>query len=402
MTRRNTLVSVLDHNPGKFGSLEEYLLCLSIELRNRGCQSVLAFPDAVTPEIQARFEQAGVVLEQFSSASSFSTFAGALRILRTHRPTAVHFHFFDHFSLLPLLAASAGPDLVVFTDHCRLPQKRGLTRLKCKLVDRLLLGPLRVQVVAVSEHVKRALVECYGTSPEHVKVIRNGVNLQRFGKPKRSDRSALLTSFGIPDKSKVIVTAAHFIPEKGLADLLDAASQIHAVSPDVAFLIVGDGPLLQPLLNKSRELGLTGVVHFTGLRSDVDRFMAAADVVVVPSVWQEPAGLVVVEAMASACPVVATRVGGIPEYLAEQHTGLLVEPHQPSQLSQAILTLLESPAMATAMGAAGRVRAEALFSMSRWVGETMDLYDSVLPGIPRQPEVPQRVVPADQQSIANR
>ncbi|HMK30312.1 MAG TPA: glycosyltransferase family 4 protein [Terriglobales bacterium] len=400
MTGSNTVVSLLNLNPRKFGSLEEYLVCLSTALRSQGCRSVLAFPQAVTPELEKQFEQSGVVLERFSLASTFSLYRGLLGILRKYRPAVVHFHFFDQFSLLPLLAALTGCKLVVFTDHCRLPQARWRTRLKCKLMDRLVLGPLGVRVIAVSEHVRRTLVDCYSTSPARIRVIRNGVSLQRFGKVSKGGRQTLLAELGIAEGARIVVTAAYFIPEKGLSDLLVAAARVRAARQDVAFVIVGDGPLQQALLKQSQELGLEGTVHFAGLRSDVDRFMGAADVVVVPSVWQEPAGLVVVEAMASARPAVATRVGGIPEYLADRQTGLLVEPHSPSQMAEAILSLLESPSMAMAMGAAGRARAEALFSMSRWVEETLDLYDSVLPAS-RQP-APSRLMAADQRSTAPR
>jgi glycosyltransferase involved in cell wall biosynthesis len=102
--------------------------------------------------------------------------------------------------------------------------------------------------------------------------------------------------------------------------------------------------------------------------------MAAADVVAVPSVWQEPAGLMVIEAMASGRPVIATRVGGIPEYLEHEVTGILVQPHAPEQLARAILRLLNSATEANAMGRAGRARVETHFSMERWIGDTVELY----------------------------
>ncbi|MGH9602589.1 MAG: glycosyltransferase family 4 protein, partial [Terriglobales bacterium] len=147
---------------------------------------------------------------------------------------------------------------------------------------------------------------------------------------------------------------------------------------DVAFVIVGDGPEEAALRAQAQHLEIASQVHFTGLRSDVHRLMPAAEVLVVPSVWQEPAGLVVLEAMAAARPVVANRVGGIPEYLEEDVTGILVEPRAPMQIADTVLRLLDSPDTVAAMGAVGRRRVEQHFSLERWAEETIQVYERSL------------------------
>jgi glycosyltransferase involved in cell wall biosynthesis len=204
------------------------------------------------------------------------------------------------------------------------------------------------------------------------------VNVSRFAAPTSDGRAALFSEFGISLDKKLIVAAGYFIPEKGLSDLLKAAAKVRETRKDVVFILVGDGPLERQLKEEAHSLGIDDIVRFTGLRFDVDRFMSASDAVVVPSTWQEPAGLVVVEAMATSRPVIASRVGGIPEYLSEGEAGLLVEPGNPTQIAEAILKILNDGPMAQRMGIAGRQRAEQLFSMEKWVADTMALYEPAL------------------------
>ncbi|HEY3297446.1 MAG TPA: glycosyltransferase family 4 protein [Armatimonadota bacterium] len=377
MTQSNAVLSLLDLNPRKYGSLEEYMVRVSDALRQRNCRSIIAFPEEVPANLREKFEGSGAELELMPS-EGWPLYSGLLRLLRKHRPRIVHFHFYNQFSILPLLAATSHPKSILFTDHSRLPVDRPSTRAKCAAWDRIVLGSLGVQTLAVSAHVKRILIQNYGMSPAHVGVLFNGVNVSRFAAPTPESRAAFFSEFEIPQDKKVVVAAGYFIPEKGLGDLLKAAAKIRETRQDVIFILVGDGPLEHQLKDEAHSLKIDDIVRFTGLRFDVDRFMSASDVVVVPSTWQEPAGLVVVEAMATSRPVIASRVGGIPEYLSEGEAGLLVEPSNPSQIAAAILKILDNSAMAHGMGLAGRRRAEQFFSMEKWVADTMAVYEPSL------------------------
>jgi glycosyltransferase involved in cell wall biosynthesis len=377
MTQSNAVLSLLDLNPRKYGSLEEYMVRVSDALRQRNCRSIIAFPEEVAANLRTKFEGSGAELELMPS-EGWPLYSGLLRLMRKYRPQIVHFHFYNQFSFLPVLAAASRPKSILFTDHSRLPVDRPSTRAKCAAWDRVVLGTLGVQTLAVSAHVKRILVQNYGMSPAHVGVLFNGVNVSRFAAPTSDGRAALFSEFGISLDKKLIVAAGYFIPEKGLSDLLKAAAKVRETRKDVVFILVGDGPLERQLKEEAHSLGIDDIVRFTGLRFDVDRFMSASDVVVVPSTWQEPAGLVVVEAMATSRPVIASRVGGIPEYLSEGEAGLLVEPGNPTQIAEAILKILNDGPMAQRMGIAGRQRAEQLFSMEKWVADTMALYEPAM------------------------
>ena len=374
-----TVVSVLHLDPRKYGSMEEYTVFLSRALRDRGWRSVLVFSKMPPEPVLCHFRDTGAQIETFSVEGRLGYYPSILRVLRRFRGEVVHFHFFGPFSLLPLVARLGGARVIVFTEHVRLPQAlRTITKMKLYVWSRVVLRLLDVIVLAVSEHIKRTLVNYYEMPPERIQTVLNGVNLQRFGEVSPDDISRLRQELGIPSVGSVVLSASNLRPEKGISDLLRAARLILSERPQTYFVIVGEGPIAGLLQGEAEQLGIGDKVRFTGSRSDVHRFMALADVVAVPSVWQEPAGLVEIEAMASGCPVVATRVGGIPEYVLDGVTGILVDPGSPEQLARAIVRLLDSPSEAKTMGQAGRERAKNHFSVQRWVEETLGIFDRAL------------------------
>lgn len=387
MTEHSTVVSLLDLDARKLGSMEEYTLTLSQALRQRGWKSVLIFSRPVNDFMRPHFDNTGAILRVLSTGSGrLQFYTSLMRILLKSRPVIVHLHFFNHFSPLPVLVWLARPKLVLFTEHvCRPEEISVTTRWKCWLWDRMVLGPLGIRVTAVSDYVKRTLVNSYQMSANRIEVIYNGVNLRRFSPENSADRSLLRSESALPPNSLVVTCVAALIPQKGVSDLLIAAQLILKQQPNVFFVIVGEGPLLVDLREQAKRLDIRDNVRFTGLRSDVNRFIAMCDVLAVPSIWQEPAGLVTIEGMASSRPVVATRVGGIPEYVEDGAVGILVEPHSPEQLASALLRILNSPETAEAMGRAGRSRAEAQFSMDKWVGETLKIYESAVEDLPSKP-----------------
>jgi glycosyltransferase involved in cell wall biosynthesis len=375
-----TVMSVLYLDPLKFGSMEEYTVHLSRALRERGWQSVLVFAKPIPEVVSAYFDGVGAVIETFQDGPAFERNKSLIRIIRKYHPAVIHFHFFNQFSILPILASLVRPKLVVFTDHVR--QGGGISRItkvKCFLYDRTVLRLLNTKILAVSEHIKRILVNDYQMSPQTIRVLYNGVNLQRFLPLHTESTTLLRNELNLRAGRPVVLCASNLRPEKGISDLLVAAKEILAQKPDCVFLIVGGGPMADRLTAEALELGIHKSVRFTGLRSDVNQLMQLANVVVVPSTWQEPAALVLLEAMAAFRPLVATRVGGSPELLADGVTGILVEPRTPNQLARAILRLLDSPEEAAAMGRAGRARVEGQFTIERWVKDTMDLYEKSMP-----------------------
>ena len=167
---------------------------------------------------------------------------------------------------------------------------------------------------------------------------------------------AATRAFVEAEQTPLLFTPARLTtPDKGVEFLLTAMGRLGG---NARLAIAGDGPAREWLEAKAREERLEGRVHFAGWLGpgEIESLYAAADVVVFPSVWNEPFGLVGLEAMAHGKPVVAFEVGGVPEWLVDGKTGFLCERRDTGAMSAAIASLLADPALAVAMGAAGRRR----------------------------------------------
>lgn len=233
-------------------------------------------------------------------------------------------------------------------------------------------------LIAVSHAVAEALTSL-GVGPQRITVVPNGVELNRYlvGEPDLSNRvrSALSLSESLP----IIGIVARVQPVKGHEVLLEAFKEVRATLPEARLLVVGGGASSyeRRLRELCQRLGIASSVVWLGVRSDVPDLLAAMDVVALPS-RSEGFGLAILEAMAMGKPVVATRVGGIPECVDEGRTGILVSAGNAGELARALTTVLSDPALARSMGAAGRARVEQEFSLARMVDRTCEVYARVL------------------------
>jgi glycosyltransferase involved in cell wall biosynthesis len=155
-------------------------------------------------------------------------------------------------------------------------------------------------------------------------------------------------------------------PYKGFHVLLDAVRRLRQQGrEDVVLALCGEGPQLPELREQARPLGEQ--VRFLGRRDDVPQLLGGATIAVVPSLWEEAFGLAVAEGMAAGVPVVASRIGGIPEQVEDGQSGLLVPPGDADALAGALLRLLSDPEERTRLAAQGRERARNHFSIERTV-----------------------------------
>lgn len=238
------------------------------------------------------------------------------------------------------------------------------------------LGRLATCAVAISEAVRQRLVE--RMDRERIRVIYNGEELERF-----SEASGATIRRELGDGAEYLVgMVARLTDEKDYETFLRAARKISEKKPGTRFLIVGedptpDGKRRRYLEALAAELGLQKKVIFTGQREDVPAVMAGLDLLV-HCAHQEGFGRVLVEAMAAATPVVATRVGGIPEVVEEGETGLLVPPGDAEGTAEATVALLEDAGRRKEMGLAGQRRVRERFSLAAHVGEIQNLYRELL------------------------
>jgi glycosyltransferase involved in cell wall biosynthesis len=248
-------------------------------------------------------------------------------------------------------------------------------------VDRALYA-LATTVIAPSRAVARRFA---WTTRSKVAVVPNGVELERFA-PRRPS-ATLRAALGVPRSSRLVLSIGRFVPEKGYRHLLDAAARLQRTKPGVHWMLVGGGELEHELVTQAQALGLASQVHFVGWREDIADVLALGDVFVLPS-EREGFGRVLVEAMAMGKAVVATTAGGIPEIVLDGQTGLLVPPASPVPLAHAVGGLLDDPERAARLGAAGRTRALATFSLAAHADGVARVYADALGATRRRERVP--------------
>lgn len=234
-----------------------------------------------------------------------------------------------------------------------------------RLSGRLLDGAIAISD-AVAEHVVRA-----GLPSEKVRRIYYGLDPT----PYATVGQATPASPAPP----TIGMIARLAPQKGHRVLLESLPTIIEKLPDLRVELVGHEHLttIAELQAQASRLGVAERVSFSGFRDDLPALLERWDVMVLPSLW-EGFGLVLLEAMAAGRPVVASRVGPIPEIVLHGETGLLVEPGQPGPLAEALLEVLENPRLAARLGAAGRQRVSQHFTLGKMVADTESLYTEVL------------------------
>jgi len=253
------------------------------------------------------------------------------------------------------------------------------------------------EFVAVAPSHGRFLVEEEHLPEEKVVVIPNGVDTDRFAPV--ADADAVRGELAIDATAPVVSIVAALRPEKNHELFLEMARRVSDKLPDARFLIIGDGPRREALVQRAEALGIARHVLFLGSRDDVPRLLSATDVFVLTS-HNEASPVSILEAMSVGRPVVATDVGSIREVVADGQTGFLVEPGNADQIAGRVCDLLREPLRCQSMGAAARERV-----VQRWSIDVMvhgyeqmlqSLYDRKTGGgnVPRQDFMP-RVISAE-------
>jgi glycosyltransferase involved in cell wall biosynthesis len=292
------------------------------------------------------------------------------RQVREGRPKIVHTHTSKAGFLGRLAARMEHVPHIVHTPHGHVfggyfsPAATrifiGLERLAARCTDRI----VTLTDAEAAQHLALGIGR-----PEQFITIASGVDL---------DDIASAVPVRLAPHGPVIGTVGRLTSIKGHQHLIDAVPEILRRCPTAHVVLVGDGELRQALAERARRLGLDGRVIFTGYREDIPALIAGMDVFVLPSL-NEGMGRVLVMAMALGKPIVATRVGGVPELLAEGEAGALVPPANPAALARMVCDLIAHPDRARALGDAGRRRAPQ-YSAEAMVGALARLYRELMAG----------------------
>ncbi len=297
------------------------------------------------------------------------------RLIRHRRFELIHAHQYTPFFYSALARLIPGSRFrLVLTEHGRhYPDKVSPKR---RLTNRWLLGPLADAITGVCQFSLDGLARQDGFSRRKMSIIDNGITLDRYA--PATDRAAVRARLNLDPARRYIGNIARFHPVKDQAMLLHAFAAVAAAQADVDLLLVGDGDLRGKLTELVGSLGLASRVHFLGVRSDVPEILRALDVFALTSV-SEAASLTLLEAMATAVPVVVTAVGGNPELVRPGVDGLHVPRGDAQATAQALLSILADPAAAAAMGSAGRQRVIDHYQLDAAVNAYLALYQKLVP-----------------------
>lgn len=327
-------------------------------------------------------------------ASSLYYLTYALKVaedLKSEKCDVVHIHNFSQYA--PIIKALNPKIKIALHMQCE-----WLTQL-----DRTMIGKRLKDVdliIGCSEYVTEKIRRCFPQFSERCKTVPNGVDVNSFVNKNK---------YATPNKNRIkqLLFVGRISPEKGVHVLLDAFKQVVEHYPQVELKLIGgqgslpfefnvalsDDPKVKDLasfydgnyvshLRRKLSANVAGHVIFIGLvpHQQLINYYRDADVFVFPSVWNEPFGMPIVEAMAAGIPVVATKSGGIAEIVKDGENGLLVERGDASSLAKAILLLLSNEDLRKSMGEAGRKRAVKLFSWEKVVKSLLHLYENICSG----------------------
>ncbi|HTT14433.1 MAG TPA: glycosyltransferase family 4 protein [Thermoplasmata archaeon] len=356
------------------GGVESHVRSLAREFAREG-HEVTVVTARYDPSLPAETSMEGYrIVRARSLGVLFNTplDIGSGRLARDLPADVVHLHYpppITSYVVTRALRKRAVP--VALTYHCDLFLP-GLTgRLLAGLYERVFLPGTLHRVNAVVVHTKSYGITSAVLRQRALSVIPSVVDLDRF-RPGL-DASTVRTDLRLEGK-RILAFTGRLVPHKGVDVILEA---LRLLPEDVVLVVIGRGPMLPSLVGQARRLRLGDRVRFCPNVSDDDlpRYLALADVFVFPSQNRlEGFGLAVAEAMACGLPVVTADMPGVREVIDPGKEGLLAEPLLASDLAQKIRTLLDDPATARRMGAAGRRRAEARYGVPTVAGQLLSLY----------------------------
>ncbi|HEU0020576.1 MAG TPA: glycosyltransferase [Dehalococcoidia bacterium] len=320
------------------------------------------------------FEKAGVPVFCLNQTRSYDprVVPHLVRLFRDRQVDLLHLHL-PYTGILGRVASRLAPvKAVVYTEHNLWERYHWLT----SAANRLTFG-YNDAVITVSDEVKHSIQSRYNLNGKpKLCTILNGVDADQLAADSRGSHG-VKPEFGIPDNHRLVVHVANFTPKKRHEDLVQAARLVIDQEPQVSFLLVGQGPLEPVIRAQVKSLNLEDNVIFAGFRTDAPRIIGAADVFVLPSMF-EGLPIAMLEAMALGRPVIASRVGGVPEAIEDGVDGLLIDPMRPDQLAEKVLTVIHCHRLREKLSNNAVLKVREHFGVKRMVTSTEALYTSVL------------------------
>jgi len=352
-----------------FGGLENGLVNLVNRMPADRFRHAIVCLAGFNPEFRERIQRSDVEVVSLGKkpGKDLGAYARMWRVLRRLAPSVVHTRNLGTIDM-QWIAASAGVPHRVHGEHgweASDPGGRNQKALRIRRACR----PVIHLYVPMSKDIERWLEKQVHVEPSRIRQLYSGVDVDRF--------TPAANASPFDGSAFTIGTVGRLDPVKNHEALLRSFAALSGRFPSLRLTIVGDGPLRSSLQATSSALGVAGLISFTGARNDTPELMRTFDLFVLPSV-NEGISNTILEAMATGLPVVAARVGGNPELIADGVTGRLYDLTDPAALKRALLPYLTDPAECRTHGAAGRERVMQNFSLDAMVRRYLDLYDELL------------------------
>jgi glycosyltransferase involved in cell wall biosynthesis len=362
---------------------------LTAGLRERGYDTTLVAGslargedsmDFVAEQLGVRVEHVAELRRDISAVHDLRAVVSLARLIRRERPTILHTHTAKAGAvgrLAALLAGGARPPIVVHTFHGHV--LRGyfgpVRTFGFRQLERWL-ARMTTALVAVSPEVRDDLVKLGVAPRDKFTVVRLGIQLEeRVANQDGRDETRRVLGIG-PD-CFTVGWIGRMTAVKRTSDVLLAFKRLRERGVDARLCMVGDGPDREPLERRAHELGIMRDTLFLGYQEDVAPFYAAFDAMILPS-GNEGTPVSAIEALAAGRPVVATRVGGVPDVVRDGEDGFLVDTGDVDTLADRLAQLAEDSNLRAAMGEAGRSRVLARYSVERLIDDVDRLYRSLL------------------------
>jgi glycosyltransferase involved in cell wall biosynthesis len=335
----------------------------------------------VADELGIEVERIEELHREISPLRDAVAIARLARLIRRVRPHILHTHTAKAGAvgrLAALLAGDARPPIVVHTFHGHV--LRGyfdpLRTAGFRLLERWL-ATKTTALVAVSPQVRDDLVSLGVAPRERFVVVRVGIELEQRVAAEQDGRGESRRVLGIGPDRFAVGWIGRMTGVKRTDDVLRAFRRLRDRGVDACLCMIGDGPDRPAVERRAHELGLMRDTLFLGYQEEVAPFYAAFDAMILPSI-NEGTPVSAIEALAAGRPVVATRVGGVPDVVREGEDGFLVEPGDVDGLAERLARLAADPELRERLGAAGRARVIPRYSVARLVDDIDLLYRSLL------------------------
>ena len=361
----------------EIGGAQKYVLDMATGAKNAGFAVAVAseqnsyFYETLT-ELGIEFIEIKNLQRSVNFAMDAKLLFELIKIIRKEKPDVVHLNSSKIGALGAIAAKLARVPRVVFTAHgWAFRDPRQVWEKYAIIAVSRLAALFQDRIICVSECDKEAALKYKIAPPEKLVVIHNGINPKALSLLARKEAR---TRLDIDEKSLVVGTIANFYKTKSLDTLVLAAISAIHLSPQIKFVIIGDGPeriKIEELIKKYR---LDGHFLLTGTMKNAGQFLKAFDIFVMPS-KKEGLPYALLEAMAAKIACVASAVGGIPEIIENERNGLLIKDMSPGKLNDAISRLIRDKKTTRALGAAAAETIQSKFSLKQMLEKTLALYD---------------------------